>query len=200
MATKKTTKAATPADEKFQNQDFVLFEALDALDRKDYEYYDRLTDEQQKKFVAYMMIHWMSAIKGQSLTQAAYTLGVNEYANIHYFNENVMKHPKLQWLMLCAASPGKGKQFHQWIPHLKASIAELREPAKLKDVKDYYSKIYPKADSESLTMIGEAFVEENKKKFYLAKLYPGMKLSDIELLSQTITEEDIANYEKERGN
>jgi hypothetical protein len=58
------TKA--PVDEKFQNIDFDLFEALSALDRKDYGYLDRLTEEQQKKFVPYMMTHWMSAVKGGS--------------------------------------------------------------------------------------------------------------------------------------
>jgi hypothetical protein len=63
MATKKTT----PTDEKFVAQDFNLFDALAAMDKKDYDYYDRLTDEQQKKFVPYMMTHWMSAIKRSGL-------------------------------------------------------------------------------------------------------------------------------------
>ncbi len=41
-------KATTPVDEKFEKQDFDLFEALNAIDNKDYEYFDRLTPEQQK--------------------------------------------------------------------------------------------------------------------------------------------------------
>ena len=42
MATK------TPIDEKFEKQDFNLFDALLALDKKDYGYIDKLNAEQQK--------------------------------------------------------------------------------------------------------------------------------------------------------
>lgn len=57
-------KAKTPIDEKFEKIDFDLFEALAAIDRKDYGYYDRLTEEQQRKFSPYMMVRWMSSMKG----------------------------------------------------------------------------------------------------------------------------------------
>jgi hypothetical protein len=43
-------------------------------------------------------------------------------------------------------------------------------------------------------------IEEHKKKCYLAEVFPSMKLSDIEMLSQVITEKDIKQYEQDRGN
>ena len=196
MATKKNT----PVEEKFEGQDFNLFESLAAIDKKDYGYYDRLTEEQQKKFVPYMMTHWVSAIKGSGDVQGYYLRSVDYYANKHLFNEYVQKHPKLQWLMLCASSPGLGKQFHQWIPHLSSKVSSLKEPAKAKDVKEYYSKIYPKVDSDDIDEIAKAFVVEHKRKCYLAETYPNLKQSDIEVLSQLVTEEDIKQYEKDRGN
>jgi hypothetical protein len=67
-------------------------------------------------------------------------------------------------------------------------------------VKDYYTKIYPKADSESLDLISEAFIEEHKKKVYLAKRFPELKLSDIDVLAQTVTDDVIRNYERDLGN
>jgi len=97
------TKKSTPIDEKFVAQDFDLFDALTAMDKKDYGYYDRLTEEQQKKFVPYMMTHWMSAIKGLGDVQGYYLRSVDYHANKHLFNEYVQKHPKLQWYMLCAS-------------------------------------------------------------------------------------------------
>lgn len=197
MATK---KSATPKDEKFEKQDFDLFEALAALDRKDYNYLDKLTDEQQKKFVPYMMTHWMSAIKGNGELASFYVMSTEYAANKHLFNEYVQKHPKLQWMMLCAASPNMGKQFHQWIPHLSAKISELKENAKTKDVREYFGKIYPKTNPDDLNEFAEAFVKEQKKKVYLAEQFPHMKLEDIELLSQTVTDADIEEYEKARGN
>ena len=195
MATKKT-----PVEEKFEKQDFDLFDALIALDKKDYGYIDRLTEEQQRKFVPYMMTHWMSQIKANSGLQAYYVRSVDYHANQYLFNENVQKHPKLQWLMLCASSPGLGKQFHQWIPHLSTKVSQLKETPKEKDVKDYFGKVYPKADDSSLQEISKEFVNEHKKKTYLAKQYPDLKYTDIELLSSLVTEEDIRRYEEDRGN
>lgn len=193
-------KQATPKDEKFEKQDFNLFEALAALDKKDYDYYDRLTPEQQKKFVPFMMIHWMSAIKSSGDLARYYVISTNEHANTYLFNESVMKHPKLQWYMLCASSPGLGKQFHQWIPHIKERVSKLREPAKAKDIKEYYKKIYKTASDSDLTMLSEVFVENHKRKMYLAERFPNMKFEDIELLGDIITDEDIDKYEQELGN
>ena len=194
------TKKSTPIDEKFVAQDFDLFDALTAMDKKDYAYYDRLTEEQQKKFVPYMMTHWMSAIKGSGDVQGYYLRSVDYHANKHLFNEYVQKHPKLQWYMLCASSPGLGKQFHQWIPHLGSKVTSLKEPAKAKEIKEYYTKIYPKVDSDDIDEIAKAFVVEHKRKCYLAETFPNLKQSDIEILSQLVTDEDIKQYEKDRGN
>lgn len=194
------TKKSTPTDEKFEKQDFDLFKALEALDKKDYSYYDRLTDEQQRKFVPFMMTHWMSQIKSSGELSGYYVMSVNHYANEHLFNENVMKHPKLQWLMLCASSPGLGKQFHQWVPHLSSKVASLKETPKEKEVREYFSKIYPKASEANLYAISEAFVLEHKKKVYLAQQFPNLKHEDIETLANLITDDDIRKYEQDRGN
>lgn len=197
MATK---KAQTPADEKLDNQDINLFEVLAALDKKDYGYYDRLSDEQKKKIVPFILTQWMSAIKGNGGLSAYYLMNTEYSANKYLVNENVSKHPKLQWLMLCASSPGLGKQFHQWIPSIGLKVAKLEAPAKLKDIKEYYSKIYPKASPDDVLAVSEAFVQEHKKKCYLAETFPSMKQSDIEVLSQLITDNDIKQYEQDRGN
>ena len=194
------TKNSTPKDEKFEKTDIDLFDVLAAMDKKDYGYYDRLTEEQKKKFVPYMMVLWMSCIKGAEGIARYYVMSTNEYANKYLFNENVQKHPKLQWLMLCSASPGLGKQFHQWIPHIKEKVSKLKEPAKLKDVKDYYGKIYPKTDDRTLQEFSEAFVKDNKRKIYLSEKFPNLKIEDIEVLNQIVTEKDIEKYERENGN
>ena len=162
-------KEKVATDEKFDKQDFDLFEALSALDKKDYGYYDRLTTEQKKKFVPFMMLHWMSAIKGSKDLQSYYLQSVDYHTNKYFLNETVSKHPKLQWLMLCASSPGLGKQFHQWIPHIKDRISKLKEPAKLKDTKEYFTKIYPKANKDELQEITTHFVESQNRKIHVAK-------------------------------
>ena len=89
-------KEKLSADEKFTKQDFDLFEALTAIDKKDYSYFDKLTPEQQRKFVPFMLIHWVSAIKGNKDLQSYYLQSTDYHANKYLFNENVQKHPKLQ--------------------------------------------------------------------------------------------------------
>jgi anion-transporting ArsA/GET3 family ATPase len=203
MATKKTTTKKTTkvnADEKLPNQDVNLFEILEALDKKDYDYYSRLTPEQQKKVAMFILPHWMSGVKANAAVQAYYLQSIEYHANKYFLNEQVSKHPTLQWQMLCASSPGLGKQFHQWIPNISPKVANLKEVPKPKDIKDYYAKVYPSASADDLDAIGEAFVEEQKKKVYLANKYPEFKVTDIEALSKFVTQDQIDQYEKDLGN
>jgi hypothetical protein len=193
-------KEKLSADEKFTGQDFDLFDALTAIDKKDYSYYDRLTPEQQKKFVPFMMIHWISAVKASSDVQSYYLQSTEYHANKYLFNEAVHKHPKLQWLMLCAASPGLGKQFHQWIPHIRERVTRLLDSPKQKEIKEYFKKIYPKTGDSDLTLLSEVYVDNHKKKMYLAKKFPELKFDEIELLSDLTTDEDIKQYEEDWGN
>jgi hypothetical protein len=116
------------------------------------------------------------------------------------FAEFVQRHPKLQWMMLCSASPGLGKQFHQWIPHIRDKVIKYKEAATLKEIKDYYTKIYPKADSESIGEVSKAYVTEQKRKMHLGQIYPHMKVADLEVLNQIVSDEDIEQYERDRGN
>jgi hypothetical protein len=193
-------KEKVSQDDKFDKQDFDLFEAISAIDRKDYDWYSKLSEEQKKKFVPYMMLHWISAVKGKAELQQYYLQSVDHHANKYYFNENIQKHPELQWLMLCAASPGIGKQYHQWIPHLKDKMVKLKEPAKAKEVKEYFQKVYPKTPAKSLDEMTKSFVATQKKKMYIAKVYPNLKFQDIEALVELVTDDEIKQYERDQGN
>ncbi len=197
MATK---KPKLEKDEKFEKVDVDLFEVLAALDKKDYGYYDKLTEEQKRKVVPFMLIHWMSAIKGSEGLSRYYVMSTNEYANKYLFAEFVQKHPKLQWLMLCSASPGLGKQFHQWIPHIRDKVGKYKEAATQKEIKEYYTKIYSKADPSDIDELSKVYVSQQKRKMHLGQIYPNMKITDLEALNELITDSDIEQYEKDRGN
>lgn len=187
-------------DEKLERQDFDLFKALDAIDNKNYNWYAELSEEQKKKFTAYMLTHWTSAIKKTGPVAAYYLMSVNEKANQYLFNEKIQANPELQWLMLCAASPGMGKQFHQWIPNIKDRVASLRDRAVKKDVKDYFTKIYPGASKSDIDEASDEYVQSQHHKYRLSKMYPDMKIADIEQLAKLVTPEDINEYERQSGN
>jgi hypothetical protein len=197
-------KTKTPTDEKFENQDFDLFKALAAIDRKDYEYYDRLTEEQKKKFVPFMMIKWLSSVQGSKDLQEYYIRSVNHIGNKHFLNFMIgtkeHSHPKLQWLLLCASTPGLNKIRHHWIPQLKEKVTSLKEQAQTSDVKTYFEKIYNGADKETINEISNLFCEQQKKKYYLAQKYPNMKHEDIETLNELVTKKEIDEYEEQYGN
>jgi hypothetical protein len=193
----KSTKVS--ADEKLENQDFDLFAAIVAVDKKEYSWFDRLTEEQQRKFTPYMMLQWCTTVNGNKNLTSYYLLGGNEYSNKHMFNEIVQNHPKLQWLMLCAGSPGIGKQYHKWLPHLSNKIGELREEAKLSVVKDYFNKIYSSADQTTINECAGEFTKNQNHKVRLAKMFPQLKISDIEVLSTYVTGEELDEYDRNSG-
>jgi hypothetical protein len=148
-------KAKTPIDEKFEKIDFDLFEALAAIDRKDYGYYDRLTEEQQRKFSPYMMVRWMSSMKGSTALQQYHVLSVNEFANTYLFSEFVSKHPKLQWLMLCASGLGS-KQFHQFIKANKLDDNDLIS---------FLSTVYPNSKMSDLKTLASIITVEELEQY-----------------------------------
>lgn len=193
-------KKATPIDEKFEKIDFDLFEALAAIDRKDYGYYDRLSPEQKQKFNPYMMIKWFSYVttKNSNIEQF-YVLSTNHYANKHLFNEKVYNHPKLIWLMLCASSPKQGTMRRAWIPQIREKIASLKEKSTKTEIKEYYTKTYPNTDKETINEIAEVFTDRQHKKVLLAEYFPNMKIEDIELLAALVNETELENYAKDLG-
>jgi len=188
------------ADNTLEKQDFNLFEALVAIDKKDYGYYDRLLPEQQKKFVPYLLIQWISAVKANHSIQEYYLQSTEYHSNKYLFNENVQKHPKLVWLTLCAASPGLGKQFHFWIPHIRERVSKLKENAKPKEIKEYYKKIYPKSSIDDINIISEAFIDNHQKRMYIGTEFPTLKYDEIELLAELVSNEEIADHKRYSGN
>jgi hypothetical protein len=102
--------------------------------------------------------------------------------------------------MLCAASPGIGKQFHQWIPHIRDRVNRLKESPKNKEIKEYFKKVYPKTSDGDLTLLSEVYVDNHKRKMYLADKFPSLKFDEIELLNDLITDQDIEEYEEASGN
>ena len=193
-------KEKIKADEKFEQVEFSLFDAIEACDRKDYSYYDKLTPEQKKKFHPYVMLTFLSSVKANKALQEFHVLSVNEIANKYAFNEVISKHPKLQFLMLCASTLGKGKQYHQWIPSLRPKVTKLQEPATKKEISEYYSKLYPKTDASLINELAEEYVKQHKRKVYLAQQFPNLKIEDIEVLNDLVTDEEIEKYERDLGN
>lgn len=113
---------------------------MKGFDRKDRDYYDKLTDEQRKKFSTYLMLRWGSTVTGSSDLQAYYLISTNENVNKNFFE--LGKHPKLQWLMCTTVSPDMGYQNHYWLSAKKRGGNNK--------VYKFLEKMYPDMKSDEL--------------------------------------------------
>ena len=104
----------------------ALHNELAAIDRKDYTYFNRLTEDQKKQFSPYLMLRYSSAVEGSGDIAKYYAVATNEFVNQDFWALN--GHKELQWLLCCTVSPGIGKQRHYWLGKAqKASGNKLRK-------------------------------------------------------------------------
>jgi hypothetical protein len=114
------------------------------FDRKDREFYDTLTDEERKKFSTFLMIRWGSSINGSRELQEYYVQSCNHYLNKHFFA--LSRHPKLQWLMATAVSPGMGTHRHNW-------IAPKKKEAGVSGFKKQLAELFPNMKADELEVM-----------------------------------------------
>jgi hypothetical protein len=104
------------------------------LDAKNRDFYDELTPEERRKFSTFLMVRWGSAVDGSQEIQEYYVQSTNHYLNKHFFTMH--RHPKLQWLMATAVSPGMGAMRHNW-------IAPKKKEAGAGAIKKQLRELYP---------------------------------------------------------
>ena len=106
------------------------------MDAKNRAFYDELTPEERKKFSTFLMVRWGSAVDGSREIQEYYVQSVNHYLNKHFFT--LYKHPKLQWLMATAASPGLGAMKHSWISLKKKEAGDSAMKKQLRELYPHF--------------------------------------------------------------
>jgi len=114
------------------------------LDAKNRDFYDELTPEERKKFSTFLMVRWGSAVDGSQEIQEYYVQSVNHYLNKHFFTMH--RHPKLQWLMATAASPGMGAIRHNW-------IAPKKKEAGASAIKKQLRELYPHFKDDEIDLM-----------------------------------------------
>lgn len=129
-----------------------------ALDLKDREFYDSLTDEERKKFSAYMMMKWSANVEGQPELQEWYIRAHNERVNQNFFD--VGREPKLQWLLCTTVSPGMGSQRHYW---LKAKSAK-QDRGTANRVK-FLSDEYPMLKDDEVELLAQLITMEQCRQY-----------------------------------
>ena len=128
------------------NDPLYIGNEMAAFDRKDRAYYDKVTDEQKKKFSTFLMLKYGPSVSGNSDMQAYYLMATNERVNKNFFDLN--KHTKLQWLLCTTVSPNMGKQNHYWL------AAKKKDGSDNKAVK-FLTKLYPDMKTDEIELLAK---------------------------------------------
>lgn len=138
-----------------------LGDILNAINRKDRGFYNRLSDELKKSFSPWMMMRYASSINDSTYAPFGIFL-VNEIVNVNFSDIPEKDHKELQWLAFTAASVGTSQTY----TYIKPPNARKKK-----------DKVFQ----------------------FLLDLYPTRKLSDIELLLELNTKEDLRELAKNMG-
>jgi len=118
------------------------------FDSKNREFFDDLTEDEQKKFSPFLMIRWGATVAASEDMQAYYLISTNERLNKNFFDISGTQHKKLQWLLATTVSPGLGKQRHNWLGTKK------KEGSKSKEEK-FLREIYPTAKLSDIELMAQ---------------------------------------------
>ena len=131
------------------------------FDRKHREFFDELSEEEQRKFSPFLMIRWGSSVEGSRELQEFYVIATNERLNKHFFAVNGTRHKKLLWLMATSVSPDIGTHRHNWIAPKKR---DKSDSAKTKQLRE----LFPDYRADEIAMLND-MVSQSEINAYLAR-------------------------------
>ena len=95
-----------------------IFRVLEQIDRRNYDFYDKLDEEEKKGFFPPVIMRWLSAVQDQGGKHAYYLHMVNEFVNKDLWNILTLSkdhnHHELVYRSMAMCGTGK-KERHEWI-------------------------------------------------------------------------------------
>ena len=143
-------------------------ETLRRIDRRDFGYFDSLSEDERKGFAPPVVLRWASAVASEGETHLWL---VNEIANVHY--HDLYQHPELQYKLMASCGSGVTRR-HEWIPGVKP-------PKKRSPVMTFLEHLQPSAsdfeldllyanltETELRTMLDDCAIEARQAKIVLS--------------------------------
>lgn len=142
---------------------------LGAVDQKNYDFYDNLTDEEKKAFSPFILMRYTSNVDGDRYLQEWFIENTNEFVNKDHWVLS-KNHKPLLWKLF--ASVGVGQNFYH--PYLAAGkkekvnkieklLAELHPAEKISDIKLMASLMSKKEIDELFDKMG--FDKKQRKEY-----------------------------------
>lgn len=117
---------------------------LQAIDRKDLNFYDRLSDDEKKDYSPFILMRYMSSLGPQSDLAAYAVFAINDIVNNGFFS--LGKHTELQHKLMCLAGTGK-KQYRPYIGSKGASKTSS------KIIDEFLMGLHPTMNQTELEML-----------------------------------------------
>lgn len=138
---------------------------LPAMDYRNLNFYNNLSDEHKKEISLWILMRYMSS--SQNDAELHLTL-VNGVVNKNF--SVIAKHPELQWKLLAICGTNK-KQFHPWIaPGKRAKKNRLEETL---------SGFFPLMKDSDLEMLQQINSKEDFEKFFKDNGYDDKTIKEL---------------------
>ena len=126
-----------------------IFQLLGEVDKKKYDIWDKLTDEQKKEFSALITMRWMAGT-----TDARQIIFLNEIVNLAVFSLPEHKQFLLELLTVC--SSGSSKRY-SWVNYKLTAGSKKKIAVQL--VADHYNLSLKEAEDSVLNFSPEELME-----------------------------------------
>lgn len=128
---------------------------LSAVDHKNYDFYDNLTDEEKKAFSPFILMRYTSNVQGDVDIQEWFISRTNELVNMN-FNDLSKNHKALLWKLFAATGAGISC-YHPYLAagkkekanKIEKLLCELNPAMKMSDIK-LWASMMTKEDIEEL--------------------------------------------------
>lgn len=137
---------------------FPIFEALTAMDKKDYTWFNKQTEEAKKAFAAPVFLRWASAIEQDGLAGAYTLIAINKNLNIGFW-DILNQDPELVYILAASCGTKLNKK-HCWIKSNSLNNSNNK-------FYEILSKIYPTANDVELKILVSQFNNKKEVKEFL---------------------------------
>lgn len=149
---------------------------LPALDRRDINFYNTLTDEQKKDIGIWVLTRWMSSTANNPVDQI-YTVNEVVNKNSKIFSskksENALesnRHKELQWMLLAISGSGKAER-HVWPGAPKGAKKNALEEAVI--------SIYPLINDDELELLLAVNTQQELTDFFKQNGYDDKTIKEL---------------------
>lgn len=142
---------------------------LNAVDSRNYDFYENLTDEEKKAFSPYILMRYTANVQGDQSLQEWFLERTNEYVNKSHW-ELSKNHKPLLWKLFAATGIGSN-MYHPYLAAGKKAkankieklLAEIYPAWKLEDIKILASMMDKKDVEELFDKMG--FDKKQRKEY-----------------------------------